>query len=146
MEKKFTIQEIKNYLLTQDSLGDVLYNLTAEKIEAANSLPPEDEDSGDEYLNPIAIELGIEPIRETGGGCTAKMSISYDEIVEMVGPPNVTDLDDPDKVKASWGFQDRNGRQGFIWCYKYYGNPVNCNYWSVDGDLSLMRDLFPGKI
>lgn len=34
--KTFTIEEIKNYLKQQDSLGDVLYNLTEENITKAN--------------------------------------------------------------------------------------------------------------
>lgn len=36
MTKTFTIQEIKNYILSQDSLGDVLYYLTEANIEKAN--------------------------------------------------------------------------------------------------------------
>jgi hypothetical protein len=36
MKDKFTIQEIKNYIMSQDSLGDVMYNLNAEKIIEAN--------------------------------------------------------------------------------------------------------------
>ena len=35
-QEKFTIEEIRNYILSQDSLGDVLYNLKAEKIIEAN--------------------------------------------------------------------------------------------------------------
>lgn len=31
-EQKFTILEIKNYITSQDSLGDVLYNLSVENI------------------------------------------------------------------------------------------------------------------
>lgn len=34
--KTFSIEEIKNYILSQDSLGDVLYNLSEEKIIKAN--------------------------------------------------------------------------------------------------------------
>jgi len=34
--KKYTISEIKRYILSQDSLGDVLYNLKHEKIDYAN--------------------------------------------------------------------------------------------------------------
>ncbi len=34
--KTFSIEEIKNYILSQDSLGDVLYNLSEEKIKKAN--------------------------------------------------------------------------------------------------------------
>ena len=35
----FTIEQIKNYLLSQDSMGDILYNLKAENIERANDRP-----------------------------------------------------------------------------------------------------------
>ena len=37
---KFTISEIKKYILSQDSLGDVMYNLTAENIIKANEVDP----------------------------------------------------------------------------------------------------------
>lgn len=36
MQERFTIEEIRNYIIKQDSLGDVLYNLKAEKIVEAN--------------------------------------------------------------------------------------------------------------
>lgn len=36
MKTTFTIEEIKNYILSQDSLGDVLYNLTIDNIIKAN--------------------------------------------------------------------------------------------------------------
>jgi hypothetical protein len=48
MQNTFTIEEIKNYILSQDSLGDVLYNLTEEKIIKANELTEEDEDEWEE--------------------------------------------------------------------------------------------------
>ena len=35
-EQKFTIEEIRNYINSQDSLGDVLYNLSASNIIKAN--------------------------------------------------------------------------------------------------------------
>lgn len=35
-EQKFTIEEIRNYIISQDSLGDVVYNLKVEKIIEAN--------------------------------------------------------------------------------------------------------------
>lgn len=34
--KKFTVEEIKNYILSQDSLGDIMYNLSEENIQRAN--------------------------------------------------------------------------------------------------------------
>jgi hypothetical protein len=48
MSRTFTIEEIKTYILSQDSLGDVLYNLTEEKIIKANELIEEDEDEWEE--------------------------------------------------------------------------------------------------
>ena len=40
MRETFTIDEIRKYILSQDSLGDVLYNLSSSKIFEANE--PED--------------------------------------------------------------------------------------------------------
>ena len=34
--EKFTVEEFKNYLLSQDSRGDIMYNLSAENIRKAN--------------------------------------------------------------------------------------------------------------
>jgi len=34
--KKYTIKEIKKYILSQDSLGDVMYNLDEKNIDKAN--------------------------------------------------------------------------------------------------------------
>ena len=36
MQNTFNIDEIRNYILSQDSLGDVLYNLSSSKILEAN--------------------------------------------------------------------------------------------------------------
>jgi len=36
MKDKFTIEEIKKYIISQDSLGDVIYNLSAENVQKAN--------------------------------------------------------------------------------------------------------------
>ena len=44
MKETFTIEEIKNYILSQDNLGDVLYNLSAKNIIDANDT--EDENNG----------------------------------------------------------------------------------------------------
>jgi hypothetical protein len=38
MEEKFTVTEIRNYIKSQDSLGDVMYNLSAENIHKANEV------------------------------------------------------------------------------------------------------------
>lgn len=46
MQNTFTVEEIRKYVLSQDSMGDVLYNLSAEKIIRANQpeVYEEDED------------------------------------------------------------------------------------------------------
>jgi hypothetical protein len=47
MQNTFTIDEIRKYILSQDSLGDVLYNLSVSKILEANE-PEEEEEDWDE--------------------------------------------------------------------------------------------------
>ena len=47
MQNTFTIDEIRKYILSQDSLGDVLYNLSVSKILEANELENEDVDWDD---------------------------------------------------------------------------------------------------
>ena len=49
MQNTFTIDEIRKYILSQDSLGDVLYNLSVSKILEANE-PEEEEDDEDDYI------------------------------------------------------------------------------------------------
>ncbi len=44
MKEAFTIKEIRNYILSQDSMGDILYNLSAESIHKANAPKESDED------------------------------------------------------------------------------------------------------
>lgn len=48
MQNTFTIEEIRKYILSQDSLGDVLYNLSVSKILEANEPEEEEEDEDDE--------------------------------------------------------------------------------------------------
>ena len=91
------------------------------------------------------MKIKLTPIRETGGGRTGTVNLGYNEVVEIVGKPNVTDMDDPDKVKASWGFKDSKGRKGFLWSYKWYGEISKCPSFSADGDPSLMKELFGDK-
>jgi hypothetical protein len=46
MQTTFTIEEIRNYINSQDSYGDVAYNLNEQSIINANQ--PRDEDEIDE--------------------------------------------------------------------------------------------------
>jgi hypothetical protein len=48
MQNTFTIDEIRKYILSQDSLGDVLYNLSVSKILEANEPEEEEEEEDDE--------------------------------------------------------------------------------------------------
>ena len=56
MQNTFTIDEIRKYILSQDSLGDVLYNLSASKIIEANE-EEEEEDDEDDFNFTIKYEL-----------------------------------------------------------------------------------------
>jgi hypothetical protein len=47
MRNTFTIDEIRQYILSQDSLGDVLYNLSVSKILQANETETNDIDWDD---------------------------------------------------------------------------------------------------
>ena len=58
MQNTFTIDEIRKYILSQDSLGDVLYNLSVSKILEANE--PEEDDEDDEDWD----ELDDDEIKE----------------------------------------------------------------------------------
>ena len=48
MQNTFTIDEIRKYILSQDSLGDVLYNLSSSKILEANE--PEEEEDDEDFI------------------------------------------------------------------------------------------------
>ena len=48
MQNTFTIEEIRKYILSQDSLGDVLYNLSVSKILEANE--PEEDDDDEDFI------------------------------------------------------------------------------------------------
>jgi hypothetical protein len=52
MGRKFTIEEIRNYLLSQDSMGDILYYLSEKNIIQsnieANEIDGDEDDDDDE--------------------------------------------------------------------------------------------------
>ena len=50
MRQTFNIDEIRKYILSQDSFGDVLYNLSVSKILEANEPEQDDEDDEDDYI------------------------------------------------------------------------------------------------
>jgi hypothetical protein len=86
----------------------------------------------------------LTPIQEVGSGRDGSIDLSYNEMKHILGMPNATKLDDPDKVKASWGFQDQNGRKGFAWCYKY-SRASDCHDWSCSGNAELLKEIFENK-
>lgn len=62
MKTSFTIEEIKKYLITQDSMGDILYNLSAENIFKANMYDNGIQiyDENDSHLVTIFQDEGID--------------------------------------------------------------------------------------
>ena len=99
-----------------------------------------------EVVNASENTIKLNTIAECGGSKHGELNATYREIVAKVFEPNVTDLDDPYTVKASWGFVDNKGRKGFIWCYKHYGKKETCTKWSVDGDAELLTELFGDNV
>ena len=57
MQNTFNIDEIRKYILSQDSLGDVLYNLSVSKILEANEPEEEEEDDEDDFNFTIKYDL-----------------------------------------------------------------------------------------
>jgi hypothetical protein len=57
MQNTFTIDEIRKYILSQDSLGDVLYNLSSSKILEANEPEEDEEDDEDDFDFTIKYDL-----------------------------------------------------------------------------------------
>ena len=90
--------------------------------------------------------MKLNVLQEIGGYAEGNLNVNYKQVVEKLFEPNVIELDDPDKVIASWGFKDDNGRKSFIWSYKFYGNIEDCNTFSVSGDKDLLRELFSDNV
>lgn len=47
--------------------------------------------------------MKLNDIQKVGDSKEGDLNINYKEVVKKVFNPNVTELDDPDKVKAAWG-------------------------------------------
>lgn len=85
--------------------------------------------------------MDIEPISQVAKSRTGTLvDVTYDEIVQRLGEPNDTNLDDPNKVTASWGFKDKYNNKAFIWCMRQ--DPHTCTSWSIDGNKDLLGNLF----
>jgi hypothetical protein len=65
-EEKYTLEEIKNYIISQDSLGDVLYNLNKQKIEEAQIWPKLIDWVNSCYQEPETIIKTLELAKERG--------------------------------------------------------------------------------
>jgi hypothetical protein len=57
MRKTFTIEEIRKYILSQDSMGDILYNLKEENIIQANEPEEIDEEDWDDLSDDEIREM-----------------------------------------------------------------------------------------
>ena len=93
----------------------------------------------------LGNSYGLTRLRKVGGSRQFSINTTYEDIVKKLGKPNVTDLDDSDKVKALWAFQNADGKKIFIWCYKY-PTPESCTSWSADGDRELLEQIFFDKV
>jgi hypothetical protein len=127
-----------NLFLNVDALKQVT-NLwdVANSLKSSESLSSP-EAAFDKPNHEIQSTKKLTPIDESGRSRTGSIATSFKHLLELFGPPNVED--DPDKVEASWGFQDEEGRKGFIWCYNVSAEA--CINWSCDGDSSLLNELF----
>lgn len=90
--------------------------------------------------------MELKKLNKVGSGKDGILNLNYKQVVERVFEPNVTELDDPSKVLASWGVIDGDGREAFIWSYKFYGNIEDCNIFSVCGDENLLKELFTNNV
>ena len=84
--------------------------------------------------------MNIEPEYKVGSCRTALVhGLNYMQMREKIGfDPNVTHLDDPMKVDASWGMKV-DGRFCAIWSYKGSGTH---SVWSAYGDHEKLAELF----
>jgi hypothetical protein len=78
MQTTFTIEEIRKYLLSQDSMGDILYNLSAQKIIEANEPEEKDEDEEPESRGCCS---------ECGEGYDNEEEWKYNTECELCGHP-----------------------------------------------------------
>lgn len=84
--------------------------------------------------------MKIEPIRKVGKCRTNTLEATYESIVKVLGHPNVTDLDDKNKVYASWGFKLDNEECG-LWSYKT-NDPIRNEVWSFYGSNDALDKLY----
>lgn len=82
----------------------------------------------------------IEPILKLEKKARGRVRGSYNTIVKKLGEPNVTQLDDPLHVNASWAFKDDQDREAFVW--GLYTLPENEMYFQAGGDPFLLQKVF----
>jgi hypothetical protein len=82
----------------------------------------------------------IEPIHKVGSSRTGTLhGLTYTDIKTILGfEANVTELDDPYKVDASWGFAIDGSFCG-IWSYRGSGARKT---WSTSGNGEKLKALF----
>lgn len=79
----------------------------------------------------------IEQVNKAGSHRTGALTgVSYEQIVAVVGKPNIDD--DPDKVRWSWGFTV-DGQFAGIWDWKGSGD---FNEWSIYDPKGVIPQLF----
>lgn len=87
------------------------------------------------------------PISEVGESRTLTVKVPYQQLVQRLGRPNVTNWADS-KVPAYWAFkEEETGLTGFIWAYRVPQSMLSkCKEFSADGSFELLSRVFPGRI
>ena len=66
---------------------------------------------------------------------------TYDELVALLGEPNNTHNEDPDKTTAGWHIEGETV-DAFVWNYKIHHADPECTAFSVGGDVALLSQTF----
>jgi len=83
----------------------------------------------------------IKPLRKLTKNKRGTIKSTYKKLIGILGEPNVTDLDDPTQVSASWGFIDDQEREAFVW--GHHPNEDVELFWNCGGDPFVLQKLFP---
>lgn len=82
----------------------------------------------------------IKPLLKLNKQKRGKIKGSYNFIVSKLGPPNLNQIDDTVGVTASWGFQDDQMREAWVW--GFHATDENETYWSCGGDPFVLQKVF----
>jgi len=117
----------------------MFYCTACDAMEDADFVGYEITETGEEVCSAARDENPvIVPVNRPGPYRLGSLTnVTYEQIVAVFGEPNV--MDDPDKVRYSWGFTV-NGKFAAIWDYK---GSYLYDSWSVyDPDKVIVKALY----